>query len=79
MNMIPKFEAESTDLELHVDLCAQRYKELDSRLTKLDQKVDDLYIKVDAMGGDIRKTLITTAGTIICTIITGFFLIITKF
>ena len=34
-------DLERKSLEAHVDLCAQRYRFLESRLTSLDEKVDE--------------------------------------
>ena len=69
MNTIPNFEQESTDLKLHVDLCAQRYKELDERLSRLDDKMDQIVAKLELFRGDFFKVLVTTGGTILVAIL----------
>lgn len=75
---IPNFEEEETDLGLHVKLCAERYKNLDSRLNSLENKVDEISIKVDSFRQDMVKALIATAGTIVVAVIGAVVTIITK-
>lgn len=40
---------ERTNLEAHVDLCAERYKGLESRLDKVEKAVKDLHTEMRAM------------------------------
>jgi hypothetical protein len=47
---------EKTSLEAHVDLCAMRYAQLDSRLTNLEGKMDQ--VQKDILDG--QKSLKTT-------------------
>jgi tetrahydromethanopterin S-methyltransferase subunit G len=79
MNSFNTIKAESEDLATHVELCAQRYKELDDRLDKLESKVDRIVETMNNFKSDIKKTLITTGGTIIVTLITTLGVIYTKF
>jgi len=58
-------DKEKTDLELHVDLCAQRYAELDKRLGSLEEKMDDVKDSIDENRTIIVKSFIATAGTIV--------------
>jgi hypothetical protein len=55
---------EKTSLEAHVDLCALRYAQLDSRLTSLEQKMDA--VQKDILDGQksLKTTIITSSGTI---------------
>jgi chromosome segregation ATPase len=69
MTTIDTVTAESTDLELHVELCAQRYQELDARLTSVETKLDKLSETVNSLKNDLVKTLIASAGSIIVAII----------
>ena len=78
MNSIKTIAAESEDLEVHVELCAQRYNELDGRLKRLDQKMDQLTNQVAQFTSDFKKTLIVTGGTIIVAIISTLSVILTK-
>lgn len=57
-------DLEKTSLIAHVDLCAIRYGQLDQRLTRLENKVDD--IQKDILEGQksLKTTIITSAVTI---------------
>ena len=60
---------EKTSLEAHVDLCAMRYGQLDMRLTMLEVKMDA--IQKDIIDGQksLKTVLITSAGTIVTSVI----------
>lgn len=58
-----KLEKES--LEAHVDLCAMRYLQLDTRLTNLESKVDSIHNDIVEGQKSMTKVIIGTAGTII--------------
>ena len=68
MNTIDTMVQERTDLDLHVDLCAKRYHQLDSRLGTLEVKMDDVKDSIDAYKSVIIKSLIATAGTVVVAI-----------
>jgi hypothetical protein len=53
MDLIDSIEQEGTDLQLHVDLCAQRYSQL---INKLDV-VDDRLNKIDTALLEIKEVL----------------------
>lgn len=61
----PTTELERTSLEAHVDLCALRYAQLDTRLTNLEEKVDTIHADVVEGQKSLTKVIIGTAGTII--------------
>jgi L-rhamnose isomerase len=69
MNTLPTIDAERDSLETHVELCAERYANLDERMSKLEIKVDALVAKVDAVKSELNKTLIATGGTIVVALI----------
>ena len=69
MTTIDTVTAESTDLKLHVELCAQRYQELDARLTSVETKLDKLSETVTSLKNDLVKTLIASAGSSIVAMI----------
>lgn len=71
MNTLTTINAEKEDLSTHVDLCAQRYKDLDSRLGHLEAKVDKISDKIDQIRPEISKILIGTAGTILVALISA--------
>lgn len=58
-------ELERTSLEAHVDLCSLRYAQLDTRLTNLEKKVDDIHDDIVEGQKSLTKVIIGTAGTII--------------
>lgn len=67
---------ETTDLKLHTHLCAERYKgiqetfeQLETRIEKVEGKIDDL--KQDYHNGNrsLKTTFITTGGSILVAII----------
>lgn len=71
-------EKESLDLDLHVQLCSQRYAELDLRLVSVEKKVDAVGDKIDSNRDEIMKVLIGTAGTILVSIVGLAGVILTK-
>jgi hypothetical protein len=58
-------DIERTNLEAHVDLCAQRYKSLDDRLTSIEGKFGDLKKLIEDGHSSMIKVLVGTAGTVI--------------
>lgn len=78
MNYIDTVNRERTDLDLHIDLCAQRYAELDRRLNIVETKVDSLSRKIDDSRADIIKVMIATLGTSIASVAGMFILVLTK-
>jgi len=58
-------ELERENLEAHVDLCQQRYENLESRLTKIETKVDSIHKDVVEGQKSMTKVLIGAAGTIV--------------
>ena len=58
-------DLEKTSLEAHVDLCALRYGQLDTRLTNLEKKVDVMHTDIVEGQKSLTKVIIGTAGTVI--------------
>ena len=56
---------EKQSLEAHVDLCALRYLQLDTRLTHLEEKVDEMHDDIIEGQKGLTKVIIGTAGTVI--------------
>jgi hypothetical protein len=48
-------DLEKKSLEAHVDLCAQRYRFLESRLQSLDEKVDEQGTVIRAVHDMVQK------------------------
>jgi transposase len=56
---------EKQSLEAHVDLCALRYAQLDTRLNNLEKKVDSIHDDIIAGQKSMTKVVVGTAGTVI--------------
>jgi tetrahydromethanopterin S-methyltransferase subunit G len=62
-------ELEKTNLEAHVDLCAIRYAALEGRLTKVEEKIDNIHDDMLQGQKSITKVLIGTAGTVVASLL----------
>ncbi len=71
-------EIEKENLEAHVELCAERYKQLETRLGTIENKVNDLHITIQKSHLNTIKILIGTAGTVIVGVLSLLGVIITK-
>ena len=69
MSLLPSTSLEKESLEAHVDLCAMRYAQLDSRLTIIEKKVNDLQVIIEDSKNSMAKVIIGSAGTIVVAII----------
>lgn len=74
---IATIQAEKESLETHVDLCAQRYGELEDRLTSVENKVDKLEAKIEEVKNDIKGTFLKAVGAIMVALITSSGVILT--
>lgn len=61
----PTTDLEKESLEAHVDLCALRYEQLDGRLNRLEEKVDDMHKDIQTGNASMIKVLIGASGTIV--------------
>jgi hypothetical protein len=64
MSTAPTTDLEKQSLEAHVDLCALRYQQLDSRLTKVEQKLDSISSDMKNANHALVKVIVGAAGTI---------------
>jgi prefoldin subunit 5 len=71
-------EIEKKSLEAHVELCAERYSNLETKLTNLGDRMDkleghivDIKDSIGKVGGDNNKTLITIGTAIFVALLTG--------
>lgn len=67
---------ERTNLEAHVDLCAERYKGLETRLENVEKAVKDLHSEMRRMHDEsmknhasTNKLLLGAAGTVVAGIL----------
>lgn len=61
--MATKLEKEN--LEAHVDLCEQRYKNLEGRMDSIERKVGAIHDDITAGQKSMTKVIIGAAGTIV--------------
>jgi hypothetical protein len=71
-------EIERTNLEAHVDLCAQRYQSLDDRLTAIEGKFGDLKKLIEEGHTSMTKVIIGTAGTVVTGVLSVLFVLLSK-
>ncbi len=69
-------DLEKENLEAHVDLCQQRYEQLEGRLEKIENKVEDIHQDITAGQQSMTKLLIGTAGTIIAGLLSTIVVVI---
>jgi hypothetical protein len=65
MTNLGPIEIEKENLEAHVELCAQRYENLDRRLSSIEGKFGDLKKLIEEGQSSMLKVIIGTAGTVI--------------
>lgn len=78
MNDINTVKAEKEDLELHVDLCAQRYAFLEQRLNEIKEEFDQRFEKLEKKVGEVVTELNKGKAALNTTIITSSGLIVTS-
>jgi tRNA G37 N-methylase TrmD len=72
-------ELERTNLEAHVDLCAQRYEALDKRLTNVENELKSISDDIKTGNSSLVKVIVGTTGTIIAGLLSTIVVIIMKF
>lgn len=71
-------DIEKENLEAHVELCAQRYGSLETRLTKIETKVGELQELIEKSHLSTIKVLIGTAGTVIAGVLSTLVIVLTQ-
>jgi prefoldin subunit 5 len=73
-------EIEKKSLEAHVELCAERYSNLETKLNNLDNRMDKLEVHIvdikdslGKVGGENNKTLITIGTALFVALLSGIF------
>jgi tetrahydromethanopterin S-methyltransferase subunit G len=56
---------EKENLEAHVDLCEQRYKNLEARMQNIESKVEHIHRDITSGQKSMTKVIIGAAGTIV--------------
>lgn len=71
-------DVEKTNLEAHVDLCAQRYASLDERLTKIEGRFGELQKLIEAGQNSMTKIIIGAAGSVVTGCLSVLFVLLTR-
>ena len=71
-------DIEKTNLEAHVELCAQRYDALEKRLSSIESKVSAIQDTIEKNSLNTIRVLIGTAGTVIVGILSAMAVILSK-
>ena len=56
---------ERENLEAHVDLCEQRYNNLELRLSKIETKVEHIHADITNGNKSMVKVIVSATGTIV--------------
>jgi hypothetical protein len=62
-------DLERTSLEAHVDLCAIRYDNLDKRLSKVEEKLEELADTMKNSNTALIKVVVGAAGSVIASLL----------
>lgn len=71
-------EIEKENLEAHVELCAQRYQALETRLTNIEASVSSLKNTIQESHLSTVKIVIGTAGTVVASVLGVLIVILQK-
>ena len=72
-------DIEKNNLESHVELCALRYQNLETRLTTIETKVVSLAEKIQESQSSMSKVVIGATATIIAGLLSTVVTILIKF
>jgi len=78
MSLTPT-DIEKNNLESHVELCALRYQNLETRLTTIESKVVSLAEKIQESQSSMSKVVIGATATIIAGLLSTVVTILIKF
>ena len=70
---------EKENLEAHVELCAERYKHVETRLENIEGKVESLAMKIEESKASMSKVIIGATATIIAGLLSTVVTILLKF
>jgi hypothetical protein len=71
-------DIEKTNLEAHVDLCAQRYDSLDKRLVTIEGEIASLKKLIQDGQASMTRVMVGTAGTIITGVLSLIVVVLQK-
>lgn len=70
---------EKQNLEAHVELCAERYEQLNTRLETIEEKVSKLAVKIEESQSSMSKVIIGATATIVAGLLSTVITILMKF
>jgi len=70
---------ERENLEAHVDMCEQRYINLENRLDKIEAKVEHIHIDITAGNKSMMKVIIGATGTIVAGLLSTIVVLLISF
>ncbi len=77
--MLKTTSLERENLEAHVDLCAERYSHLETRLTIIEQKVEKIQKEILEGNNSMSKVIIGSATSVVVALVTTIATILMKF
>lgn len=69
---------EKESLEAHVELCQQRYENLERRLSDIEDKVEQIHKDITSGNQTMIKVLVGTAGTVIAGLLSTMMVLLMK-
>tara|TARA_Y200000002_G_C22658923_1_gene654796 strand:+ start:564 stop:806 length:243 start_codon:yes stop_codon:yes gene_type:complete len=69
-------DLEKESLEAHVELCAMRYDQMDSRLTKIEEKVEHIHHDITHGNKAMIKVLFGATATIVTGLLSTIIVVI---
>lgn len=79
MSMLKTTSLERENLEAHVDLCAERYSHLETRLTIIEQKIEKIQKEILEGNNSMSKVIIGSATSVVVALVTTIATILMKF
>ena len=79
MSSLKPTDIEKENLESHVELCALRYQNLESRLLAIEAKVESLFNKIQDSQSSMSKVIIGATATVVAGLLSTVITILLKF
>jgi hypothetical protein len=74
----PASQLEHENLNVHVELCQQRYETMERRLESIEKKVGDIFNSMNESKSSLAKVIIGSTGTIIAGLISTIIVLLMK-
>lgn len=72
-------DLEKQNLEAHVDLCEQRYNNLEARLAKIETKVEHIHSDITNGNKAMMKVVLGATGTIVAGLLSTIVVLLISF